>query len=92
MVMLVSWLLENAEPPMEVTLEEMVTLVSWLLENAEPLMEVTLKGMVTLLSRLLENALSPMEVTGFPFILSGIVTLPPVPVYPVMVISVAVSV
>jgi len=55
--------------------------------NAEPPMLVTLSGIMTLVRRVqTRNVLYPMLVTGRPSIVSGIVTAPPWPVYPVMVI------
>ena len=50
-------------------------------------MLVTLLGIVTLVTLdLPENAEFPMLVTGMPSMISGMVTAPPEPVYPVMVI------
>jgi hypothetical protein len=60
--------------------------VQW--ANAESAMLVTLLGMVTLVRRVhQENASYPMLVTGRPLIVLGMVTAPPEPVYPVMVIA-----
>jgi len=51
-------------------------------------MLMTLLGIVTLVKLVLpKNALSPMLVTGKPFVVLGIMTFPPGPVYPVMVIA-----
>ena len=49
-------------------------------------MLVTLFGIVRLVTFVQpQNAWSPMLVTGRPFVVLGIVTAPPEPVYPVMV-------
>src|ERR1017187_6884950 len=51
-------------------------------------MLVTLLGIVTLVRLVqLKNASPPMLVTGKPLVVSGMVTAPPGPVYPVMVIA-----
>jgi len=49
-------------------------------------MLATLSGIVTLVRLHEANALSPMLVTCKPLIVSGMMTSPPGPVYPVMVI------
>ena len=76
----------NAQP-MLVTLSGIVTLVRLVQPmNAASPMLVTLLGIVTL-ARLVhdKNAKAPMLVTGRPLIVLGMVTAPPGPVYPVMV-------
>jgi len=76
----------NAMCPMLVTLLGIVRLVRLRQRpNAQLPMLVTLLGMVTLVRVWPQNAESPMLVTGRPLIVSGIVTSPPGPVYPMMV-------
>jgi hypothetical protein len=55
-------------------------------------MLVTLWEILTLVKLVPENAKSPMLVTGKPIILLGMVTAPPVPEYPVMVIVLSLTV
>src|ERR1022692_999769 len=78
---------ENAPCPMVVTLLGMVRLVKRVFSNAQSPMVVRLVGRVTL-DRLVTfwNAAVPMLVTGKPSIVLGMVTAPPEPVYPVIVI------
>jgi hypothetical protein len=74
---------------MLVTLSGMAILVRALQPlNAEFPILVTLFGIVTPVSTVLVlNALFPMLVTGNPFVVAGIITSPPDPVYPVIVIA-----
>src|SRR5438445_10823326 len=72
---------------MLVTLLGIVTLVRLQQENASSPMLVTLVPIVMLVTLVEKwNAKSPMLVTGRPFVTLGMVTAPPGPVYPVMVI------
>ena len=75
---------------MIVMLVGMVTLVKfWQASNAWSSMAVKLAGIVMLVRFVLfANASASMAVTGSPLIVPGIVTAPPLPVYPVMVMIV----
>ena len=78
---------ENVSSAIEATLSGMVTLVRLHPENAPAPMLTTLSGIATLATLVLSmKAWPPMLVTGRPLIVSGMVTTPPAPVYPVMVI------
>jgi hypothetical protein len=79
----------NAEFPILVTFVPRATLVRLRQrENAELSMLVTVSGIVTLTTlKLPWNAINPTLVTGMPSIEAGIVTVPPGPVYLVMVIE-----
>src|SRR5258708_748132 len=78
---------KNALEPMLVTLLGIVTLVRLQKENASSPMLVTLVPIMMLVTLVEKwNAKSSMRVIGRPFVRLGMVTAPPGPVYPVIVI------
>src|SRR5437867_2395472 len=79
----------NALRPMVVTLLPILTLVRLmqLKDERSPIL-VMLLGMATLvIAAFAKNAWSPILVTGRPLMVSGMVTAPPGPEYPVIVIA-----
>src|SRR5947208_1487939 len=81
--------LAKALIPMLVTLLGMLTLVRPVqLKNERSPIFVILLGMATLvIAAFVKNAWPPILVTGRPLMVSGMVTAPPEPLYPVIVIA-----
>ena len=80
--------LPNAAAPMLVTLSGIITFDKPVPPKAALPILLTLFG-IMIWVRLMQplNAESPMLVTGRPLIVSGIVTVPPIPAYSVMVMT-----